>query len=250
MKRSSFSQKRIIHAFIVMFILIMIILIAVLLMFKYTVEGEKNLPFKIAKINIVSTAESNLIEEKKDEEEWRSKMLQKNDIFFVIEKNNNYKKEEAIKKISFENFQIMKKNEKMEVSIYRPTTSINTYNYSDEYKIQNSLEYSGGQNTNTETLQINNQGGTIGFSITSDNIGEYVFPKNEKLDVDGKLLAKAGVKKEDIDFSISFDLIIETVSNYKFKTNIVLELPAGNILEEGIGTLEDTELTNVVFKRI
>ena len=50
-------------------------------MFKYTVEGEKNLPFKIAKINIVSTAESNLIEEENDEEEWRSKMLQKNDIF-------------------------------------------------------------------------------------------------------------------------------------------------------------------------
>ena len=137
----------------------------------------------------------------------------------------------------------------MIVNIYRPTTSVETYDYSDEYKIQDSLEYLGGQSTNTETLQINNQGGLIGFSITSDNLGEYVFDENEKLPSDGRLLDKAGIKSEDINFKISFDLIIETESNHKFKANIVLDLPTGNILEEGVGTLEDTELENVIFKR-
>ncbi len=248
MKRSSFSKKRVIHTFVIIFIIIMIILISALLMFKYTVEGEKNLPFNITKINIVSTAESNLIQGE-EEDEWNAKILQKNDIFFVIEKDINYKKEDAIKRVSFENFQIIKNNKDIIVDIYRPAESMDTYNYTDEYKVKDSLEYLGGQSTNTETLQINNQGGVIGFSITSDNIGEYVFPKNEKLDVDGRLLAKAGVKEDDIKFQVLFDLIIETESGHKFKANIALDLPTGNILEEGVGSLEDTKLENIIFKR-
>ena len=247
MKRSSFYKKRIIHVCMLTFILIMIILIATLLMFKYHVEGEKNLPFDVTKINIVSTAESSITKDKKDV--WHAGILQKNDIFFVIEKNSNYNKEEAIKKVSFENFQVIKTNEDMIVNIYRPTTSSSTYDYSDEYKVEDSLEYSGGQSTNTETLQINNQGGLIGFSITSDNLGEYIFDENEKLPSDGRLLAKAGINSEDIDFKFSFDLIIETESEHKFKANIILDLPTGNILEEGVGSLEDTELINVIFKR-
>ena len=217
-------------------------------MFKYQVEGEKNLPFNLKEINIVSTAESNI---KNDENDmWRAEILQKNDIFFVIEKNSNYKKEEAIKSIKFENFQIIKSNENMEISMYKPTTSINTYKYTDEYKIKDSIQYIGGQTTNTETLQINNQGGVIGFCITTDNLGEYTFGKEEKLPSDGRLLAKAGVKENDIKFQVLFDLIVETETGNKFKANINLDLPTGNILKEGVGTLQDTELEDVVFKRI
>lgn len=247
MKRSSFSKKRIIHIYIVIFILIMIIAIAGLLMFKYHVEGEKKLPFNVKKINIVSTAESNITQD--EEGIWHAGILQKNDVFFIIEKNSDYKKEDAIKKVRFENFQIIKLNENMIVDIYRPTTSVNTYSYSDEYKIQDSLEYLGGLATNTETLQINNQGGLIGFSITSDNLGEYIFSENEKVPSDGTLLAKAGVEVGDINFQISFDLIVETESEHKFKANIILDLPTGNILEDGVGTLEDTELNDIIFKR-
>ena len=247
MNRSSFSKKRIIHTFVIVFILIIIMLIAALIMFKYHVEGETNLPFELKKINIISTAESDL--SKDEEETWHASILQKNDIFFTIEKNSSYKKEELIKKVSFENFQVIKTNENMVVEIYRPTTSASTYNYSDEYKVQNALEYLGGQSTNTETLQINNQGGLIGFSITSGNLGEYIFSENEKLPSDGRLLAKAGIKSEDISFKISFDLIIETESDHRFKTNITLDLPTGDILQEGVGSLENTELENVVFKR-
>jgi len=247
MNLNSFSKKRIIHTYVVIVIVIMIILIASLLMFKYHVEGEINLPFVLKKINIISTAETDISQE--EEGTWHAAILQKNDIFFTIEKNSEYKKEELIKKVSFENFQLTKTNENMIVEIYRPTTSASTYNYSEEYKVQNSLEYVGGQSTNTETLQINNQGGLIGFSITSDNLGEYVFSENEKLPSDGRLLAKAGAKSEDINFKISFNLIIETESDHKFKTKIVLDLPTGNILEEGVGSLEDKELKNIVFKR-
>jgi len=247
MKHSSFSKKRVIHAFVIIFILIMILIIATLLTLKYYVEGETNLPFEIKRINIISTAESDLSQD--EEGIWYAGILQKNDIFFTIEKNSEYKKEDAIRKVSFENFKAIKTNENMVVGIYRPTTSTSTYNYSDEYKIEGSLEYIGGQSTNTEVLQINNQGGLVGFSITSDNLGEYLFSENEKLPSDGRLLAKAGIKPEDINFKLLFDLIIETESNHRFKANITLDLPTGNILEEGVGSLEDTELENVVFKR-
>lgn len=248
MQGNNFSKKRIINACVVVFILIMIVVIAMLLMFRYYVEGERKLPFNLKEINVISTAESDI--SKNEENMWKAGILQKNDIFLVIEKNSNYKKECAIKKVSIENFNIIKNNENMVVDIYRPTTSVDTYNYSDEYKIQNSLEYLGGQSTNTETLQINNQGGIIGFSATSGNLGEYVFNENENLPSDGRLLKKAGLNEESIKFQVSFDLIIETESEQKFTANIVLDLPTGNILEDGVGVLKDTELTNVVFKRL
>ena len=247
MKRSSFSKKRIIHIYAIIFVVIVIVLFACALMFKYHVEGEKNLPFNLKKINIISTAESAI---NKDEEEmWHAKILQKNDIFFVIEKNSNYKKDETIKKISFENFKVQKSNEDMVVSMYRPTTSVDKYTYSEEYKIENLLEYKGGMNTNTEVLQINNQGGLIGFSVTSDNIGEYTFKEKEILPSDGRLLAKANVNSDNIKFEISFDIVIETNENHRFKTNMKIDLPTGNILEEGVGTLEDTDLEDIIFKR-
>lgn len=246
MKKNSFSRKRTIHAFVVIFILIMVILISALLMFRYHVEGEKNLPFELKKINVISTAESSISQD--EEKLWHAKILQKNDIYFVIEKNIDYKKDEAIKKVRFENFQITKENENMIVEIYRPTISTSTYNYSEEYKIQ-ALEYIGGQSTNTETLQINNQGGLIGFSIVANNLGEYTFSENEKVPSDGRLLERADIKAEEINFKVSFDLIIETESNHKFKSNIILDLPTGNILQDGVGSLEDTELKNVIFKR-
>jgi len=247
MKRSSFLKKRIIHIYAIIFVVIIILLFACALMFKYHVEGEQNLPFNLNKINIVSTAESSLSLD--EEESWHANILQKNDIFFVIEKNSNYKKDETIKKVSFENFEITKFKEDMLVSIYRPTTSIDKYTYAEEYKIENSLQYQGGTNTNTELLQINNQGGVIGFSVASGNIGECVFKENKILPSDGTLLAEANVNLEDIKFEISFDIIIETNENHRFKTNIKLQLPTGNIIEEGVGTLEDTELEDVIFKR-
>lgn len=248
MKRSSFSKKRIIHICIVIITLIILFLTVGLIMLKYNVEGEKNLPFIIKKISIVSTAESDISQD--EEEKWHTGILGKNDIFFIIEKNDNYKKQDTIKSIKFENFKIETTNEKMEISVYRPKSNDFDYSYVEEYKIGDSIVYEGAQKTNNSVLQINNQGGIIGLSICMEGLGEYEFTTNEKVPSDGRLLAKAGLKKEDIKFKISFDIIIETGKKNKFKGNITIELPTGNILEEGVCTEEITDLKNVVFKRI
>ncbi len=112
------------------------------------------------------------------------------------------------------------------------------------------MQYEGSLETDIENLLINNQGGTIGLGITESNLGEYDFSTNEKVPSDGTLLAKAGLKTDDIRFTVSFDLIIETGNNNKFKTKIELELPTGNILKEGVSTEEESDLENITFKRI
>jgi len=248
MKQNSFSKKRIIHACVVIFIVVLLIIISFLFMLKYNVEGEKNLPFNIKSINIISTAESDI---KQDEtEQWHAGILQKNDVFIVIGKNENYKKVDTIKEVRLENFKIEQSNENAVINIYRPKSNKYDFTYIDEYNINETIKYEGALETNVEVLQINNQGGKIGFCITQKNLGEYNFSINEKVPSDGKLLAKAGLKNEDIEFKVYFDLIIETGNGNKFKTNIVLELPTGNILEEGVSTKEDSQLENLIFKRI
>ncbi len=248
MKQNSFAKKRIMHIYVVILILIVILLTAVFLMIKYSVEGEKNLPFEIKNISIISSAESDITQD--DEENWHAGILQKNDILFVIEKNKNYKKEDTIKEIKIENFEIKKSNENMEINLYRPQSNAFGYTYSDDYKIQDLLKYEGALETKIEDLKINNQGCKIGMSIASENLGEYKFSVNEKVPSDGKLLAKAGLEKKDIEFSISFDIVIETGLGNKFKARISFDLPIGNILEEGVSTQEITNLQDIVFKRV
>lgn len=248
MENNSFSKKRIIHIGIMTFILIMLIVIVTCMIIKYTVEGEKKLPFNIKKMNVISTAESKLLNETTDE--WVSNIIQRNDISFTIEKNNSYKKNDTIKKIIFENFRTENTNKDFMINIYKPSTSVTDYIYSEEYIVQQSLEYVGGLKTNTETLQINNQGGTIGFSVIIENIGEYKFTENEKLNIDGRLLKKVGIEKKDIEFKLFFDIIIETDSGNKFKSNMELNLPVGDITQTGVEILEENSFKKFIFKRI
>ena len=63
------------------------------------------------------------------------------------------------------------------------------------------------------------------------------------------MLNDMGITDEDIKFTVNFDLIIETEKN-KFKTNMTLELPAGNITKEGISSKEITDTDKYIFKRI
>jgi hypothetical protein len=248
MKDKDFFKKKIIHIYIVVFIVAILLVTAGLIMLKYHIEGEKNLPFNLTKISTISTAESNLY--KTENETWESNIIQKNDIFFTIQRNDNYKKEDAIDKIIFDNFVIQKENNTGVTSVYMPSEADNKYTYSDEYIVSDTLEYAGGKTTNTDILQINNQGGVIGFSIATKNLGTYSLNENEKLVSDGTLLNKVNLKEEDIKFNISFDITIETKAGKKYKSNILLSLPTDNILEKGVSTNEDTDLKTVIFKRI
>ena len=72
----------------------------------------------------------------------------------------------------------------------------------------------------------------------------------EQVNHDGTLLNNLNIDINELYSKISFDIIIELNSGVKYKSNIVLDVPAGNILEEGICRQEQTNLEKIVFKRI
>ena len=123
------------------------------------------------------------------------------------------------------------------------------YEYTEQYKIQDSIEYYGAQETymKGEKLAISKQGGIIEFSVILKDLKKTQYNENEAIKVDGTLLRQIG--KEKLDYNITFDLIIELESGVKLKTKITLDLPTGDIIENGIETLEQTDL-KTIFKRI
>lgn len=88
---------------IVVFVLTLLITIICLLMLKYSVEGENNMPFELSQMLMVSTAEGIDIE---GENTWNFDLVQNNDIYLYLLKNKNYKEEEIIKSVTFNHFEV------------------------------------------------------------------------------------------------------------------------------------------------
>lgn len=228
-------------------IIILVLIVILFIMYKYHIEGEAVPPFKVSKMVVVSSAKTENLE--LQDGTYTADVLQNNDVKIAIEKNPEYRKEAIIKKIVLNNIQIDAMDTRGDVEIYRPSMGTKPYEYTLQYKIQDSIEYVGAQETYVkgETLQISNQGGIIDFSIILNNLGKVTYNENEPLKVDGTLLKQIGIEK--VEYKVSFDLIIELESGIRLKSKITLDLPTGDILEKGIETLEETDL-KIVFKRI
>lgn len=229
-------------------IIIIFIIIILSLILKYNVEGETNLPFNLTKMSVISTATAEPNEDA--ENRWNLNLIQKNDFYFYIEKNPDYEKDISISSITFDNFQITKQPKIGTVNIYRPSETSILYHYTDNYLVDKSLKYNAALSTNIAALEINNQGGLIGFSIALSNIGTYVSNEDVEIIHDGTLLNKNNISIEDIKFEVSFDLIIETSNGSKFKSTVTLDLPTGNIIEEGISSIEKKGIEDIIFKRM
>ena len=62
------------------------------------------------------------------------------------------------------------------------------------------------------------------------------------------MLKNIGLNNENLEFSVSFDVIIETnVGKYRGKINI--DLPCGDILENGVCNINKNDFKDVAFKR-
>ena len=57
-----------------------------------------------------------------------------------------------------------------------------------------------------------------------------------------------GIANEDMKFKVSFDFVIE-LENKSYRTTIVLDLPYGNITEDGTASHVITNLDQFIFKR-
>lgn len=241
-------NKKIFHICIIIIIMIALFFAVGISMLKYEVEGETNLPFEIRKIAIISSVGG------KDKGEnaqgkWHLAVNQNNDIYVYIEKNSKYKKTEIIENIKLENFVIKRNSEKGENSIYKPQEEqIDIFNNIETNKV-NEIEYIGDLETNIKNLKISNQGGIIVFRVANDNISEYISDSEEEIN-HNELLKKTEVNIEDLRIEITFDITVKLNSGKVYKAEVNLQFPTENIVEEGIGSQEITELENIVFKRI
>lgn len=243
------SIKKAIKAGSSIIILLVLIIIVIVTIMKYNVEGEKNMPFELSKITIISTAEGLESLEDNQNVKWKLNIIQNNDIYLSIAKNEKYNKEDIIENVKIENINITNNPKIGEVKAYMPSSvDGRIYQYKDEYIISDKLEYTGSSKTNTKTLEIGNQGGNISMSFANNGIGIYESNDDIEIKHDGSLISKLGKTQEELNFSVSFDLVIK-VKNKSYRTNINLSLPCGNILDEGTSTYEITDTDKFIFKR-
>jgi hypothetical protein len=216
-------------------------------MIKYDVEGEKFLPFEISKILVISTIDGNPIDD--EENIWNIELKQSNDLYLYITKNDNTN--ESIKKIKIDNFNIIKSPNRGEVAIYRPTGDLeNLYTYSEQNYISDELTFIGSRIDDLKTLEISNDGGVIAFRVSLDNLGSYISNELTEISYDGSLLKNININIDDISFTLSFDISIETNSNIIYQGNIKIDLPAKDLLETSASNFEITDFSDVIFKRI
>ena len=117
----------------------------------------------------------------------------------------------------------------------------------EEYKIDNELIYIGSEASDIENLKIANQGGLVLLRYVNEDLGSYSSDE-EEIRHDGTLLGKIGLSNEEIKFSISFDVWIELKSGKKYKTTQKLEMPIGNLIQEGT-TNYQIDGNEIVYKR-
>ena len=227
----------------IIFILIFIIFLIIL---KYELEGEKreDLPFYIDKISLVSTADG-LQDENNTEFLWKGDLLQINDIYITISKNENLQNN-ILENVILENFELTYPK-KGNINFCRIIKNEDT---SNNYIIENLNQYKfiGGESTSLEELTISNQGGNIGLRIINNDLGTYES-NEEEINYDGRILNLENIKNDEIKFKIKFDILLEIFDGNRYKTNVELELPVGDILTNGVEVIEYESINNLIYRR-
>ncbi len=234
------------HICMIIVIITVIVFIVGMLILRYSVEGETNMPFVLDKITIISSQEG--IDDGQTDTKWSFDVHQSNDIYLYINKNEKYDKTEVIKSICIDNFNV-EANNKDNIKLYRPDAKEEKviFKYKNEDIVQ-SLEYIGDMESDLKNLKIANQGGIIAFRCSNNNVAKY---KSEEEEINhNELLKKSNITNESLQIKLSFHLTIKLESGKEYQAEITTELPTGNIVEEGNTSIEITDLKDVIFKRI
>ena len=98
-------------------------------------------------------------------------------------------------------------------------------------------------------MKVSNQGGLVVFRYAISELGNYTSNEDEQIN-HNELLKKLSISNDDLKFKVSFDISINLDSNKSYKANMSLELPVGNVVDDGIQSQENTDFKNLVFKRM
>lgn len=243
------NRKKQIRMSILILAIFIIAAVVISIIIKYQVEGETNMPFKLSKIAVISSASG--VQKENAQNKWELQLMQNNDIYINITKNKNYSQTEIIDKIVLDNFSINEQPQKGTIKVYRPNNVENgVYTNSEEYLVNDKLEYIGSEKSNIKNLEIANQGGLILLRYVNEGLGEYISNEDTEIKHDGTLLQKIGINSEQLKYKISFDISIVLKSEKTYKANIELEMPVGDITTAGTSSYEKTDFRDIVFKRL
>lgn len=240
-------NKKIFHVIMIIVIIFVILCVAGILVLRYQVEGETNLPFKITKISIVETVEG--FENQGTTEKWNINVNQNNDIYLYIEKNSNYGRTEIIEEIQINNIKINKENEKGEIKLYKPVSDEKRMFINATENEIAEITYKGELESNIKQQKISNQGGIVAFRYGINNLSQYISETDEQIN-HSQLLKLTNITQQDLKTNLSFDITIKLTSGKKYQATINLDVPADEIIEKGTVGKEITELEDIVFKRI
>lgn len=273
-KRIPISEKasKKIKLYVIIFFVVVAVAFALFTVMKYDVEGEKNVPFNIGKVIIISSAqttdasnientENQATEESQNNQEnaeqqpqenyiWNEKVVQTNDLYIYLDKNANYKKDEIIKSVRIDNIQILENVKLGKIQVYMPNSlDDGLYKYINDYLVNASLTYKGAANDNIKALEIGNQGGCICISFANVGLGEYKSNDAQEIEQGGTILSQMNIQNDDLKFKVSFDLIIE-VESKTYKTNLVFDLPINDLVGQKETHVEITDFSKNIFKRL
>ncbi len=249
MKELIKNKKQVIMVILVIAIMVLIAVIST------NFKGD-TIPFEINSIYVTSSGSGKYVDEN-NTENWNLNLLQNNDIFInfnsteSIQKIN--KKDGRIKEIYIENFKF--ENGPFlgnTINLYKLSNNQDKlFEYEDAYKFENKLAYTVvDENANEYNLEVNKTGGQIALSIVNNNVKELEIKDEEEVYFDGTLLKRADIKQDELTFTASFDIVLITEKNNKYISNIKLDLPCGNVIEEGFSLNKDIDVTNMQFKNI
>lgn len=240
-------NKKIFHIIMITAIVFVILCVAGILILRYQVEGESNMPFKITKISVVESVEGNAIQGAT--EKWNLNVNQNNDIYIYIEKNSSYGKTEIIEEVEINNIVINKQKEKGELKIYKPVVDEKRMFINSTENEITGITYKGELESNIKEQKISNQGGIIAFRYGINNLSQYISENDEQID-HSQLLKLTNITQEDLKTQLSFNIIIKLTSGKKYQATINLDVPTEDIIEKGTIGKEITELDGIIFKRI
>lgn len=247
-KLRTLVSNKMFHLVVIIVIIVAILFFLGITILKYNVEGETNMPFVLSKISIIS--QSLGTDKTVEGMRWAFDVNETNDIYLYIDKNAGNNQEELIKSVKIDSMNVNIAPTIGQTNFYKPDiTDVNLFFKDSAENVINSLEYAGDVESDIKNLKISNQGGIVAFRYSINNVAEYTSNDDEQIE-HKDLLNKAGVDYNNLKSNISFDLTINLESGKVFKSNINLDLPLDNVVQEGVVSKEITDVEQFIFKRI
>ena len=248
-KIRNITNRKMFHLAMVIVIIAVILFLSGIIILRYNVEGETNMPFVLNKISVISQVDGEEKEVTDANNHFAFNVFENNDIYVYIEKNENYDKEELIKFVVINNISLETPPQMGITKFYHPEVAeVDTMFKNSAENETNSIEYIGDIKSDLKNMKISNQGGIVAFRYGIQDITTYETNENEIQH--NQLLSKAQINVESIKSRLKFDLNISLDSGKMFQTTISLDLPIDDVVSSGVTSKEFTDMDNYIFKRV